>query len=290
MPYVDVAKVRTWAARVPIAFWAQAAAGAISAVVSPIVVGNAFKDAVDGERTTSVGFNFGFGFGGGRNIGLQLLSLVSLGAVIALMVWGHHITQTARALGLRTALSPGWAAAGWLVPIVNFWFPYQVVRDALPPGHPARHQVGWWWGLHIGTSIIGVIANDRWRSRLRGPVGWSAASVPHAPSARATSATSSPPPSAARTSTSWRSRPPEHRCSVPRMRIGIFGGDLGPAGLPVDGIVEHARTAADEGFAAYWMPQIFGVRRDHRAVDRRSGGRRASSSAPRSSRPTRATR
>jgi hypothetical protein len=158
MPYVDVARVRTWAARVPIAFWAQAAAGAISAVVSPIVVGNAFKDAVDGERTTSVGFNFGFGFGGGRNIGLQLLSLVSLGAVIALMVWGHHITQTARALGLRTALSPGWAAAGWLVPIVNFWFPYQVVRDALPPGHPARHQVGWWWGLHIGTSIIGVIA------------------------------------------------------------------------------------------------------------------------------------
>src|SRR3954451_24723594 len=42
------------------------------------------------------------------------------------------------------------------------------------------------------------------------------------------------------------------------MRIGIFGGDLGPSGVPVDGIVEHARTAADEGFASYWLPQIFG--------------------------------
>jgi F420-dependent oxidoreductase-like protein len=42
------------------------------------------------------------------------------------------------------------------------------------------------------------------------------------------------------------------------MRIGIFGGDLGPAGVPVDGIVADARKAADEGFASYWLPQIFG--------------------------------
>src|SRR3954451_24853730 len=42
------------------------------------------------------------------------------------------------------------------------------------------------------------------------------------------------------------------------MRIGIFGGDLGPSGVPVDGIVAAARTAADEGFASYWVPQIFG--------------------------------
>jgi hypothetical protein len=156
--HVDLAKERMWAARVPIAFWVQAAANAITAVLSPLVVGHAFKDAIDGDRPTTVGFNFGFGFGGGGNAGLQLLSLVGLGALIALMVWGHHITQTARALGLRTAVSPGWAAAGWLVPIINFWFPYQVVRDALPPGHPRRAQAGWWWALHIGTSVIGIVA------------------------------------------------------------------------------------------------------------------------------------
>jgi hypothetical protein len=156
--HVDLETVRTWAKRAPIAFWARAAAGAISAVISPIVVGHAWHDAVNGDRPSTVGFNFGFGFGGGGNVGLQLLSLVSLGALIALMVWGHHITQTARALGLQTTLSPGWAAAGWLVPIVSFWFPYQVVRDALPPGHPSRAQAGWWWALHIGTIIIGFVA------------------------------------------------------------------------------------------------------------------------------------
>jgi hypothetical protein len=156
MVRVDLAQVRAWAERIPIAFWARAAAAAISAVASPLVVGHAVNDARDRTGTTTVGF--GFGFGGGGNVGLQLLSLVGLAATIGLMVWGYHITQTARQLGLRTTHSPGWAAAGWLVCIISLWFPYQIVRDALPPGHPARNQVGWWWGLHIGTSVIGVVA------------------------------------------------------------------------------------------------------------------------------------
>ena len=41
------------------------------------------------------------------------------------------------------------------------------------------------------------------------------------------------------------------------MRIGIFGGDT--AGRGVDAVVSEARAAADEGFASYWIPQIFGL-------------------------------
>jgi 5,10-methylenetetrahydromethanopterin reductase len=41
------------------------------------------------------------------------------------------------------------------------------------------------------------------------------------------------------------------------MRIGIFGGDVASGG-GVDDVVASARTAADEGFASYWLPQIFG--------------------------------
>jgi 5,10-methylenetetrahydromethanopterin reductase len=41
------------------------------------------------------------------------------------------------------------------------------------------------------------------------------------------------------------------------MRIGIFGGDVSSGGT-IDDVVASARTAADEGFATYWLPQIFG--------------------------------
>jgi F420-dependent oxidoreductase-like protein len=39
------------------------------------------------------------------------------------------------------------------------------------------------------------------------------------------------------------------------MRTGIFGGE--PAGI--DAAVDAARAAAEQGFAGYWIPQIFGV-------------------------------
>jgi 5,10-methylenetetrahydromethanopterin reductase len=40
------------------------------------------------------------------------------------------------------------------------------------------------------------------------------------------------------------------------MRIGIFGGDT--ANGPLSSIVDAARSAAEAGFASFWLPQIFG--------------------------------
>ena len=42
------------------------------------------------------------------------------------------------------------------------------------------------------------------------------------------------------------------------MRIGIFGGEVAGHG-GIDEVVESARRAVDQGFASYWMPQIFGL-------------------------------
>ena len=41
------------------------------------------------------------------------------------------------------------------------------------------------------------------------------------------------------------------------MRIGIFGGGSMTGDDPVSSVVEAAREAAEQGFAAFWMPQIF---------------------------------
>ncbi len=42
------------------------------------------------------------------------------------------------------------------------------------------------------------------------------------------------------------------------MRIGIFGGEVAGQG-GIDEVVESARRAAEQRFATYWMPQIFGL-------------------------------
>jgi len=41
------------------------------------------------------------------------------------------------------------------------------------------------------------------------------------------------------------------------MRIGIFGGEVAGAG-GIDDVVASAKESADQGFASYWMPQVFG--------------------------------
>ena len=44
------------------------------------------------------------------------------------------------------------------MPILNLWFPYQVVRDALPEDDDARNWVGAWWALHIGAQVFAPMA------------------------------------------------------------------------------------------------------------------------------------
>lgn len=41
------------------------------------------------------------------------------------------------------------------------------------------------------------------------------------------------------------------------MRIGIFAGNIIDQGGGFDALVDAARTTADEGFAGFWLPQIF---------------------------------
>jgi hypothetical protein len=156
-PWVDPTSVRKWGARTAIAFLIQAAFGALTALVGPVVYGSFFDDAFTNFETAGEPAPFD----GGQlaaNLLLQAGGLASLAVVIFLAVWGNHITTTARALGLRTTHSPGWAVAGWLVPILNLWFPYQIVRDALPEDDEARTLLGAWWALHISSQILGPAA------------------------------------------------------------------------------------------------------------------------------------
>ncbi len=125
---------------------------------SAISVGAArttFNEAVNdpGRRTRSSAF--------GSSDSTQLLasaiqniaSIALLVVGIIVIIWAYKAAENAVRLGYPAALSTGWAIGGWICPIVNWWFPYQTVRDLLPPGHSTRSLVGRWWGVWLVVSF-----------------------------------------------------------------------------------------------------------------------------------------
>jgi hypothetical protein len=55
----------------------------------------------------------------------------------------------------------GWIWAGWLVPIVAVWFPFQVVRDIRKTveldGQKRMPATGLWWGLWLAFVVAGQV-------------------------------------------------------------------------------------------------------------------------------------
>lgn len=93
------------------------------------------------------------------NLASPLLNLLQLGQLaigVLFAVWLYKAAKLADRLGLRGGLQPYWAILGFIVPIVNLWFPLLVARDCLPPGHPGRRSALAWWLLYMGASLSGV--------------------------------------------------------------------------------------------------------------------------------------
>lgn len=77
----------------------------------------------------------------------SLTALTNLVALIATGVWLVRIRTVAQwaAPGDRQRRSSSWAVLGWIVPVVNLWFPYQVVADASRAlGSSVRTFWPWW--------------------------------------------------------------------------------------------------------------------------------------------------
>jgi hypothetical protein len=86
--------------------------------------------------------------------------VVSVAAFILTGIW------LARARRNADRIAPGaqrrnkmWVWVGWLVPIVQLWYPKQVIDDvwrgtARKPGQP---NTGWWWGTWIAFSLLSTV-------------------------------------------------------------------------------------------------------------------------------------
>lgn len=119
----------------------------------------AFRDALNRLEELDGGSSpspFGATGGGWVQAG-QLLSTLSLVVLVLRMVWLYRASRAAQALGHPLRREPGLACAGWIIPIVNFWWPYQGMASLFPPDDPMRARVARWWTCYLVATLGGVV-------------------------------------------------------------------------------------------------------------------------------------
>ncbi|MEI5672084.1 MULTISPECIES: DUF4328 domain-containing protein [unclassified Nocardioides] len=86
-------------------------------------------------------------------LALGLTAVLTSPALVAAWVvtawWLHVCRSNVDQIGppMTHARSPVWVWLGWVVPVVSFWFPYQLVRDVQDAGRRERRAtpLGLWW-------------------------------------------------------------------------------------------------------------------------------------------------
>lgn len=110
---------------------------------------------------------------------INLLSLVTLAMTapfyVLVLIWQYRAASTARLLSLPAAHSVGLGVGSWFIPVVSIWFPYQALRDCLPPRHPDARLVGWAWGCYLSAGFATAMAEVL--ALLGSPVGFVMAAV-----------------------------------------------------------------------------------------------------------------
>jgi hypothetical protein len=82
-----------------------------------------------------------------------------LGLSILFVVWFRRARINAERHDYRQRRARGWAFWGWIVPIVNIWFPFQIMGDIWRAGLPAeqRRKTAWlpamWWTCWLLSAL-----------------------------------------------------------------------------------------------------------------------------------------
>lgn len=91
--------------------------------------------------------------------GYQLLATVAAG--VAFLIWVARVRGNAVLIAGEQSQrrSHGWAIGGWVCPIVNLWFPYQIMADIYRASarRAGSQIVGWWWAALMSNVILSDI-------------------------------------------------------------------------------------------------------------------------------------
>lgn len=62
-----------------------------------------------------------------------------------IVYWSYRAACTGVALGIPARRDVVFSVASWFIPIVNFWWPYEVIVDTMPRRATGRRWVLLWW-------------------------------------------------------------------------------------------------------------------------------------------------
>ncbi|AXB45931.1 DUF4328 domain-containing protein [Amycolatopsis albispora] len=87
---------------------------------------------------------------------------ITLLAALAFILWCWRARLNAEALSpARHRLTRGWVIGGWFCPVVQLWFPYQVVSDIEKASRPdatadlrANPLIGRWWVMLVVSLLL----------------------------------------------------------------------------------------------------------------------------------------
>lgn len=156
-PAPDLADERAAGSRAGVALLVGAAAYTVS-VFSQAIVLNRVMANLDAALKTSPtrGTRTAMPVDGTYAMASVVSNLASLAVLVVgvlFLIWFHRALTNAQLIGLPQRRTPAWGVVGFIIPIVNFWFPYQSACDLFPPGHPDRKLVGRWWALWISAQL-----------------------------------------------------------------------------------------------------------------------------------------
>jgi hypothetical protein len=87
-------------------------------------------------------------------------SVAALAAGLAFLVWFRRAAMNAVAFdGERRWHLPSGAIGGFLIPILNFYRPYQIAREIEDASGASRSSViAAWWATYLARSVVSVVA------------------------------------------------------------------------------------------------------------------------------------
>mgnify|MGYP000188559007 FL=1 len=107
----------------------------------------------------------------------QLSGAVSMVVAVLFLLWFSRSAHNALALGLPARREPAAGVAGFIIPVINLWWPYQSTSDLLPPGDARRPLVLRWFLLWVVGGLAGAVVT--WVAIfVGGGLGWVLLAVP----------------------------------------------------------------------------------------------------------------
>ena len=83
-----------------------------------------------------------------------LISPLSLIGIVLLLIWLHRAVTNGVALGHRGPREPALAVVAWFIPIVNFWWPYESLRECVRPTDVrTRALIKRWWLTYLAAGF-----------------------------------------------------------------------------------------------------------------------------------------